>query len=106
MCGALKCAFLIQNLHTFFILSVWKQEEGYLDFGGSVTSHVDAAARAFAWVAQRDGKPEVWSTQWQIWATSQNVSWVSPTEWASLWPGGAVDPLPVPFLTSTVKGSP
>jgi len=79
-----RTAFLIQDLRTFFILSIWEGEEGILDFGTRITSHVAAARWSFTWMARRYGKPEVWSTQWRIYAVSNNLNWSGYQEWANL----------------------
>jgi hypothetical protein len=78
-----RCVFLIEDVHTFFILSVWEGEEGFIDFGTRVASHVDAAALAFFKVASRDKKPEIWSAQWQLYAVSNNLNWGGLQDWHS-----------------------
>lgn len=83
--GLKRSAFLVQDLHTFFILSIWEGEKGFLEFGTDVIAHVHAANGAFARVVFRGSKPEVWSTQWQIHSTSHNLSWGRAEDWSSLW---------------------
>jgi hypothetical protein len=83
-----ECALLWAGPRTFFILSIWEGEQGYLDFGTCVQSHVEAAGAAFAWMVRSEGKPEVWSTEWRIWAASHNVNWGDPAMWERLWAGG------------------
>ncbi len=41
-----RCALLREDFRTFFILSTWEGEEGYLEFGTYVTRHVCITNRA------------------------------------------------------------
>ncbi|HXF68488.1 MAG TPA: hypothetical protein VNK89_01665 [Thermoflexus sp.] len=88
-----RTAFLLQDIHTFFILSIWEGEQGFLDFGTFVTSHIVAANRAFAFTALRAGRPEIWSTQWRIWAVSNNLNWDGFQDWSTLVGGQAEPPM-------------
>ncbi len=87
-----QSCLLIENLHTFLILSVWDGEAGFRDFGTWVTSHVAAAHWTFSNVNVRNGKYEVWSTQWRLWAISNNLSWDDFEVWSGLNGGQAVVP--------------
>lgn len=82
--GLKKSAFLIQDPFTFFILSIWEGEAGFLDFGTDVTSHVDAASSSFRLASYRSGVPEIWSAQWRIDALGANLVWDGEEDWMEL----------------------
>jgi hypothetical protein len=51
-------------------------EGAILEFGTLVESHVRAARHAFRATFRRDlARPEIWSTQWQLAAASNNLNW-------------------------------
>ncbi|MER3424956.1 MAG: hypothetical protein C4293_18750, partial [Nitrospiraceae bacterium] len=82
--GLKRMAFLIENPYTFFILSIWEGEAGFLDFGTYVTTHVEAANRSFRLAVYRSNSPEIWSTQWRIDALGANLNWDGVEDWISL----------------------
>lgn len=82
--GLKRCAFLLQDLRTFVILSIWEGEDGFLDFGTYVTAHLDAARQALHAALRVSGKVEIWSTEWQIRATSHNIQWGDQHDWVAL----------------------
>lgn len=78
-----RCVFLLQDLRTFFILSIWEGDDGFIDFGTRVGRHGKAIARTFPRIALHNGKPEVWSTQWKIRAVSKSMNWGDSQEWTN-----------------------
>mgnify|MGYP001275848175 CR=1 FL=1 len=79
-----RSAFLLRDLRTFFILSIWEGEEGILTFASQAPVHTKVARWAFSWAAHGLEGPEIWSTEWRIWAASNNVNWNEPPIWADL----------------------
>jgi hypothetical protein len=75
--GLLKTAFLVENLHTCYTLSFWRDDWAMIDFGTRVHSHVEAARSAFgATFDERSNKSEIWSAQFRLWAVSRhNLRW-------------------------------
>lgn len=80
-----KSAFLLEPPRTLFILSIWEGEEGFLRFGTIADSHPTAVRNSMFRAT------EIWSTEWRIWAVSNNLNWDSPQDWRYLFkdaPGG------------------
>src|ERR1700730_14387450 len=75
--GLLHAVFLIEDLHTCYTLSLWKDDTAIVDFGTRVHSHVDAARSAFGHTYDKDlNRPEIWSAQFRLWAVScHNLNW-------------------------------
>ncbi len=82
--GLKRFAFLIESPRICFILSIWEGEEAYVTFMSQARSHLYAARSAFAGVVRDHGKPRIWSTEWAIRATSQNVAWGDDNDWVQL----------------------
>ncbi len=99
--GLKRCAFLVESPWTCFILSIWHGEQAYVTFMSEARSHLYAARAAFTGVVRDHGKPRIWSTEWVIRATSQNVAWGDDEDWIVLHgrestpPGGAATPVTV-----------
>jgi hypothetical protein len=74
--GLLKAVFLIENLHTCYTMSLWKNDCAIVEFG-SIYAHVAAANSAFGPTWRSDLKrAEIWSAQFRLWAVSaHNLSW-------------------------------
>jgi hypothetical protein len=74
--GLLKAVFLIENLHTCYTMSIWKNDCAIVEFGG-VYAHVAAANSAFGPTWRNDlRRPEIWSAQFRLWAVSaHNLNW-------------------------------
>jgi hypothetical protein len=73
--GLLMAQFLIEDSHTFYTLSIWADETAIVDFG-NVLSHIKAANSTFQSLDRTSaGRPELWSVQWRLWATSTNLNW-------------------------------
>lgn len=71
--GLLQAAFLVENRHTCYTLSLWKDDYSIVDFG-RVRSHIDAANSVFAGAYGQ--RPEIWSAQFRLWAVScYNLNW-------------------------------
>lgn len=83
-----RCAFLLHSPRTFFILSIWDSEAGFVEFGTQVEPHLTAARQSLARAARASGnsrRPAIWSTEWQLRAVSHNLDWGDPLDWAGLW---------------------
>jgi hypothetical protein len=74
--GLLQALFLVENLHTCYTLSIWKDESAIVQFG-SIQAHVYAARSAFGPTYRKDmSRSEIWSAQFRLWAVScHNLSW-------------------------------
>jgi len=74
--GLLKATFLIEDLHTCYTMSLWKDECAIVDFG-RVQAHVSAANSAFRPTWRKDlRRAEIWSAQFRLWAVSaHNLNW-------------------------------
>ena len=74
--GLLHAGFLIESPRTFYSFTLWEDDRAVLDFGTHVHSHVQIAGHALTATFRRDvGRPEIWSTQWRLAATSDNLNW-------------------------------
>jgi hypothetical protein len=74
--GLLKAVFLIEDLHTCYTMSIWKDDCAIVDFG-NVKAHIMAANSAFAPTYRKDMmRAEIWSAQFRLWAvSSHNLNW-------------------------------
>jgi len=74
--GLLVAAFLVENLHTCYTFSLWKEDRAIAEFG-AVRSHVAAANSAFGPTYRPDvNRAEIWSAQFRLWALSRhNLIW-------------------------------
>jgi len=74
--GLLKAVFLIENLHTCYTMSLWKNDCAIVEFG-SVHSHITAASSVFKPTWRNDSRrAEIWSAQFRLWAVSaHNLNW-------------------------------
>ena len=83
--GLVRSAFLVQDVRTFFILSVWEGEQGYAEFGAAAPSHVDAARDAFRTSATSHGDElQIWSIEWRAWAAGYHLNWDGVDAWYRL----------------------
>lgn len=75
--GLLHAGFLVENLHTCYTMSLWKDDCAILDFSTRVHAHVRAANSAFGPTYRSDLKrAEIWSAQFRLWAVSEhNLQW-------------------------------
>ncbi len=74
--GLLQAIFLVENSHTCYTLSLWKDDYAITEFG-AVCSHIAAANSAFGPTYRADLKrAEIWSAQFRLWAvSSHNLNW-------------------------------
>ena len=73
--GFVKAIFLVEDAHTCYTLSLWKNDCAIVDFG-SLRAHVKAANSAFRSIHKdKLGRAEIWSAQFRLWAVSHNLSW-------------------------------
>lgn len=74
--GLLQAVFLIEDLHTCYTMSLWKDDCAIVDFG-RVGTHITAANSAFGPTFRRDlNRAEIWSAQFRLWAVScHNLNW-------------------------------
>jgi len=74
--GLLHAAFLVEGLHTFYSFTLWADDAAILEFGTFVDTHVRAAGHGLRATFRRDvERPEIWSTQWNLAAVSENLNW-------------------------------
>jgi hypothetical protein len=75
--GFLHAGFLVENLHTCYTMSLWRDDCAILDFSTRVHAHVRAANSAFGPTYRSDLKrAEIWSAQFRLWAVSEhNLQW-------------------------------
>lgn len=74
--GLLSAVFMVENPRTCYSLSLWNDDHAIVDFGTRVRSHVSAANQAFGRTYRRDLRgSEICSTQWRLWAVSNNLAW-------------------------------
>lgn len=74
--GLLTTRFLIEDWHTCYTLSLWRDDDAILEFNGSVLAHIDAANRCFRDLEFGPHGPQLWSAQFRLWAVSQaNLRW-------------------------------
>lgn len=74
--GLLQAVFLVEDRRTCYTLSLWKDDQSIVRFGG-VRSHIDAANSIFTSGSCNGRKgPEIWSAQFRMWAVScHNLNW-------------------------------
>ncbi len=74
--GLLKAVFLVENAHTCYTISLWRDEWGIVEFG-RVRAHVDAANSVLGATYRGGlGRAEIWSAQFKLWAVScHNSNW-------------------------------
>jgi hypothetical protein len=75
--GLLQAVFLIEDLHTCYTMSLWKDDCAIVEFGTRVGAHITAANSAFSPTYRRDlNRAEIWSAQFRLWAvSSHNLNW-------------------------------
>jgi len=74
--GLLRSAFLVENLRTCYILSVWASYDAIARFGTDTSLHLGAARSAFGrFRFGLQGGPELWSTKWRLMSVSNNLNW-------------------------------
>jgi hypothetical protein len=74
--GLLKSVFLVEDLHTCYTMSLWRDDCAIVEFGG-LHAHVAAANSAFHPTYRKDlNRAEIWSAQFRLWAVScHNMNW-------------------------------
>lgn len=74
--GLIRSAFLVENLRTCYSLSIWQDRKAIARFGSQIPRHVDAARRVLNRLDNgTDGRPQLWSTKWQLISVSNNLAW-------------------------------
>ncbi len=74
--GFLRSAFLVEDLRTCYVLSVWKDWDSIPAFGTDVPEHIAAARSVFGHLRRgRRSGPELWSATWRLAAVSNNLNW-------------------------------
>jgi hypothetical protein len=73
----LNASFLVEDLHTCYTMSLWKDDCAILEFSTRVHAHISAANSAFGPTYRADLKrAEIWSAQFRLWAVSEhNLQW-------------------------------
>jgi hypothetical protein len=74
--GLLQAVFLIEDLHTCYTMSLWRDDCAIVDFG-RVGAHITAANSAFGPTYRKNlNRAEIWSAQFRLWAVSaHNLNW-------------------------------
>jgi hypothetical protein len=74
--GLLQAVFLIEDLHTCYTMSFWKDECAIVRFS-NIGAHIRAANSAFGPTYRRDlNRAEIWSAQFRLWGVScHNLNW-------------------------------
>lgn len=70
-----RMSFLVASPRAFYVLSLWSNEAGLLRFGTHCRSHLRAVRWCLRHARRCDGRPEIWSAQWKVWAASNNICW-------------------------------
>ena len=75
--GLINSSFLIENLHTCYTMSLWRDECSIVEFSSRVRTHIGAVRSAFGRTSQSAlRRPEIWSAQFRLWAISEhNLQW-------------------------------
>lgn len=74
--GLIASLFLVENLHTCYTLSIWRDETAILQFNTRVVAHVHAANACFGDLDIVDRRPRLWSAQFRLFAVSStNLRW-------------------------------
>jgi hypothetical protein len=74
--GLLRTAFLVEDLRTWYSLSIWRDRDCIPEFGTRVLRHIFAAHRVFGRFSMDERqRPELWSAKWRIESVSNNLSW-------------------------------
>lgn len=75
--GLITSLFLVENLSTFFTLSIWKDRDAVLRFNTIVTEHITSANWCFRRLRlSSSGRVLLWSAQFQLTAVSpHNLCW-------------------------------
>ena len=75
--GLLQAVFLVEDLHTCYTLSIWKNDSAVVEFSTRVHEHIYAANSAFGPTYNPEsGRAEIWSAQFRLWAVSCcNLNW-------------------------------
>jgi hypothetical protein len=74
--GLLQAVFLVEDPHTCYTLSLWKEDRAIAEFG-PLRSHIRAANSAFGPTYRKElSRAEIWSVQFRLWAvSSHNLNW-------------------------------
>lgn len=74
--GFLMSAFLVEDLTTCLSVSFWSDRRAIAVFGSEVPVHLRAARNVLNHIDMgQDGRPELWSTKWQLVSVSNNLKW-------------------------------
>ena len=73
--GLIATVFLVENRHTCYTFSLWRDSTAILDFNAKVIAHIDAANQCFGYVQWLNAKPQVWSAQFGLTAIGTNLNW-------------------------------
>lgn len=74
--GLLASAFLVENPHTCYTLSLWSDAGAIREFNTKVRAHIAAANASVRDIEFRSGGPQLWSAQFRLSAVSPyNLRW-------------------------------
>lgn len=73
--GLLKATFLVESPRVCYTLSLWAHDSAIVQFSEHAI-HVATANWSLSHVYRRDlRRVELWSTQWRLYALSNNLNW-------------------------------
>jgi len=73
--GLLKVVFMVESPRTCYTLSIWLNDLAIAEFNKQII-HIAMANWSFRHIYRFNrGYPELWSTQWKLFAVSQNLKW-------------------------------
>lgn len=76
MDGLLASLFLLEDRHTCYTLSLWRDSDAILAFNGGASTHIDAANQCFQALEVGPNGPQIWSAQFRLAALSpHNLRW-------------------------------
>lgn len=74
--GLMASMFLVEDLHTCYTLSLWRDPGAILEFNSTVHAHIYAANGCFHQLRIDPGGPQIWSAQFRLSAVSpHNLRW-------------------------------
>ena len=74
--GLITSTFLVEDMHTCYTLSLWRDADSILQFNSLVHGHIEAANSCFKHLQISNGRPQLWSAQFDLSAVSPfNLYW-------------------------------
>jgi hypothetical protein len=73
--GFLQGAFFLESPYSCCTFSLWRNDKALADFGNLIPSHVGIANWSIQRLLWKQGRPDIWSSQWRLRAIGNRVSW-------------------------------